>query len=69
MNTEFFNKYVDNVSAEVVELTKLRIMMKTQIDMLEATVKRQAERIQELEAASLDKPEPPAEKDPEKESF
>ena len=60
-NTEFFNAYVDNVVAEVVELTKLRIMMKSQLDMLEATVKRQAERIKELEAASLDKPELPEE--------
>ena len=60
-NAEFFNAYVENVSAEVVELTKLRIMMKTQIDMLEATVKKQAEKIRELEASSLDKPELPQE--------
>lgn len=60
-NTEFFNAYVDNVVAEVVELTKLRIMMKSQLDMLEATVKKQAERIKELEASSLDKPELPEE--------
>ena len=57
-SNEFFNAYVENVSAEVVELTKIRIMMKTQIDILEATVKKQAERIRELEASSLDKPEP-----------
>lgn len=68
-NAEFFNAYVDNLSAELVELTKIRVMMKTQIDMLEATVKSQAEKIKELEASSLDKPEPPPEKDPEKESF
>lgn len=66
-NTEFFNAYVDNVSAEVVELTKLRIMMKTQIDMLNATIQKQAERIKELEASSLDKPELPEETT--KESF
>ena len=60
-NAEFFNAYVENISAEVVELTKLRIMMKTQIDMLEATVKKQAEKIRELEASSLDKPELPQE--------
>lgn len=65
-NAEFFNAYVENVSTEVVELTKLRIMMKTQIDMLEATVKKQAERIRELEASSLDKPELPEDT---KESF
>lgn len=67
-NTEFFNAYVDNVSAEVVELTKLRIMMKTQIDMLNATIQKQAERIKELEAAGLDKPELP-EEETTKESF
>lgn len=60
-NAEFFNTYVENISAEVVELTKVRIMMKTQIDMLEATVKKQAEKIRELEASSLDKPELPEE--------
>lgn len=62
-NAEFFNVYVENVSAEVLELTKIRIMMKTQIDILEATVKKQAEKIRELEASSLDKPEPPEEID------
>lgn len=62
MNTEFFNAYVENLSSEVIELTKLRIMMKTQIDILEATVKKQAEKISELEASSLDKPELPKEK-------
>lgn len=61
-NAEFFNAYVENIQGEIVELTKLRIMMKTQIDMLEATVKAQAEKIKELEASSLDKPEPPEEK-------
>lgn len=64
-SNEFFNAYVENISTEVVELTKIRIMMKTQIDMLEATVKRQAERIKELEASSLDKPEPPPETEKE----
>lgn len=64
-SNEFFNAYVENVSAEVVELTKIRIMMKTQIDILEATVKKQAERIRELEASSLDKPEPPPETEKE----
>ena len=59
-NTEFFNAYVENLIAEVVELTKLRIMMKTQIDILEATIKNQAERINVLEASGLDKPELPA---------
>lgn len=59
-NTEFFNAYVENLIAEVVELTKLRIMMKTQIDILEATIKNQAEKINELEASGLDKPELPA---------
>jgi hypothetical protein len=62
-NTEFFNAYVDNLILEVVELTKLRIMMKTQIDILEATIKNQAEKIKELEASSLDKPELPVEKE------
>lgn len=61
-SNEFFNTYVENVLAEVIELTKLRLMMKTQIDMLEVTVKKQAERIKELEG--LDKSEPE-----EKESF
>ena len=62
-NTEFFNAYVDNLILEVVELTKLRIMMKTQIELLEATMKTQAEKIKELEADSLDKPELPTAKE------
>lgn len=62
-NTEFFNAYVDNLILEVVELTKLRIMMKTQIELLEATIKTQAEKIKELEASSLDKPELPTAKE------
>lgn len=62
-NTEFFNAYVDNLILEVVELTKLRIMMKTQIELLEATMKTQAEKIKELEASGLDKPELPAAKE------
>jgi hypothetical protein len=56
-NNEFFNTYVENVLAEVVEMTKLRLMMKTQIDLLEAANKKLIERVKELEASSLDKPE------------
>ena len=56
-NAEFFNAYVDSLILEVVELTKLRIMMKTQIELLEAALKTQAEKINELEASGLDKPE------------
>ena len=56
-NNEFFNTYVENVLAEVVEMTKLRLMMKTQIDLLEAANKKLSERVKELEASSLDKPE------------
>lgn len=62
-NTEFFNAYVENLIAEVVELTKLRIMMKTQIDILETTIKNQAEKIKELEVSGLDKPELPVAKE------
>lgn len=62
-NVDFFNAYVENLSAEVVELTKLRIMLKTQIELLEVTINKQAEKIKELEASSLDKPEPPPGKD------
>jgi|Laugresu1bdmlbsd_1035121.scaffolds.fasta_scaffold116908_2 hypothetical protein len=62
-NTEFFNAYVENLILEVVELTKLRIMMKTQIELLEATIKTQGEKINQLEASSLDKPELPATKE------
>lgn len=65
-STEFFNTYVENLQAELMETTKVRLMMKTQIDVLESVVKKQAERIKELEASSLDKPELPPE---EKESF
>jgi hypothetical protein len=53
-NNEFFNTYVENVLAEVVEMTKLRLMMKTQIDLLEAANKKLIERVKELEASSLD---------------
>jgi hypothetical protein len=63
MNTEFFNKYVDNLNTEIIELNKVRMMMKTQIDMLDEANKRLTEKIKELEE-SLDKPEPE-----EKESF
>ena len=56
-NAEFFNAYVDSLILEVVELTKLRIMMKTQIELLDAALKTQAEKINELEASGLDKPE------------
>jgi hypothetical protein len=56
-NNEFFNTYVENVLAEIVEMTKLRLMMKTQIDLLEAANKKLIERVKELEASSLDKPE------------
>lgn len=66
-NTEFFNAYVENVLADVIELTKLRLMMKTQIDILEATVKKQAERIKELEASMIADSPVPAEEP--KESF
>lgn len=62
-NAEFFNAYVDSLILEVVELTKLRIMMKTQIELLEASMKTQAEKIKELEAGSLDKPELPVAKE------
>lgn len=64
-NAAFFNAYVENLLSEIVDLTKQRIMMKTQIDALESLVKNQTEKIRELEASSLDKPEPP----PEEESF
>lgn len=60
-NTEFFNAYVENLIAENAELNKVRIMMKTQLDMLDKVVKTQAEKIKELEASSLDKPELPEE--------
>lgn len=60
-NTEFFNAYVENLIAENTELNKVRIMMKTQLDMLDKVVKTQAEKIKELEASSLDKPELPEE--------
>ena len=60
---EFFNAYVENLNLEIIELTKVRMMMKTQIDMLEAANKKLIEKIKELEE-SLDKPEPE-----EKESF
>ncbi len=66
MNTEFFNKYVDNLNAEIIELNKVRMMMKTQIDMLDEANKRLTEKIKELEE-SLDKPTLPDED--EKESF
>jgi hypothetical protein len=66
-SNEFFNKYVDNLNAEIIELTKVRMMMKTQIDLLESTNKQLVEKIRELEASSLDKPELPEED--EKESF
>lgn len=62
-SNEFFNTYVENILAEVVELTKLRLMMKTQIDLLEAANKKLIERVNELEASSLDKPEPEEEED------
>jgi hypothetical protein len=62
-STEFFNAYVENLNAELVELNKIKMMMKTQIDILEVTVKKQAERIRDLEASSLDKPELPEEKE------
>lgn len=62
-STDFFNTYVENLNAEIVELCKIKLMMKTQIDILEATVKKQTERIKELEASSLDKPELPEEKE------
>jgi hypothetical protein len=61
--SEFFNAYVENLNLEIIELTKVRVMMKTQIDMLEAANKKLIEKIKELEE-SLDKPEPE-----EKESF
>jgi hypothetical protein len=38
-------------------------MMKTQIDLLEAANKKLIERVKELEASSLDKPEPEEEED------
>ncbi len=66
MNTEFFNKYVDNLNAEIIELNKVRMMMKTQIDMLDEANKRLTEKIKELEE-SLDKPT--LSDEDEKESF
>jgi hypothetical protein len=66
MNTEFFNKYVDNLNAEIIELNKVRMMMKTQIDMLDEANKKMIERIKELEVSSLDKPELPKEKESKK---
>lgn len=65
-NATFFNAYVDNLLKELAELNRQRIMMKTQLDVLNALSAAQAERIKELEASSLDKPEPPAD-DEEKE--
>lgn len=55
-SNEFFNTYVDNLNTEIIELTKVRMMMKTQIDVLEAANKKLIERIKELEG--LDKSEP-----------
>ena len=66
MNTEFFNKYVDNLNAEIIELNKVRMMMKTQIDMLDEANKKLIEKIKELEVSSLDKPELPKEKESKK---
>lgn len=66
-NAEFFNAYVNNLLMENAELNKTRLMMKTHLDMLEKLVKSQAEKIKELEASSLDKPELPEEDT--KESF
>lgn len=53
-NTEFFNAYVNNLQHELVEVTKVKVMMKTQIDMLEELVKKQAEKIKELEQLALE---------------
>ena len=66
MNTEFFNRYVDNLNAEIIELNKVRMMMKTQIDMLDEANKKLIEKIKELEVSSLDKPELPKEKESKK---
>lgn len=59
---EFYNAYIENLLADIAELNKLRIMMKTQMDMMNKTMQHQAEKIKQLEASSLDKPDPPEEK-------
>lgn len=61
-NADFYNAYIENLLADIAELNKLRIMMKTQMDMMGKTMQQQAEKIKQLEASSLDKPEPPEEK-------
>ncbi len=60
MNNEFFNKYVDNLNIEIIELNKVRMMMKTQLDLLETSNKKLLEKIGELEE-SLNKPDLPKE--------
>lgn len=63
-NSEFFNAYVENLLAEIMELTKVKLMMKTQMDGLQGTVNRLNERVKELEG--LDNP---AEDIEEKDAF
>ena len=61
MNNEFFNAYVENILEDLNQMNRLRLMMKTQIDMLEKTVKAQAERIKELEVLDNAEALPPEE--------
>lgn len=53
-SAEFFNKYVENLNSEIMEATKQKLMLKTQLAMVEETVAAQAKKIEDLEAA-LDK--------------
>ena len=68
-NATFFNAYVENLLAEITELNKQKLMMKTQLDVLNAVSAQQAEKIRELEE-SLDKQaQSPPKKKKDEDSF
>lgn len=53
-SAEFFNKYVENLNSEIMEVTKQKLMLKTQLAIVEETLASQTQKIADLEAA-LDK--------------
>lgn len=49
METEFVNIYIERIVKEVEELTKSRLLNDSKIIYLESTIKRQNDRIDDLE--------------------
>ena len=57
MEQEFVNKYVENIMGRLVEALKKEILLQTQLEIAQKTVKNLTEEIEKLKTQATDKKE------------